>query len=70
MITLPGKAMGGMLAWLKTQGQLPQEELLLVEGFHAAVVERLKSGDTGASPDLLAQLPELRAVAAGKEASE
>lgn len=62
--------MGGVLAWIKGQGQLPEEELLLVEGFHASVVERLKGGDSDASADLLARLPELKAVAAGKEAAE
>ncbi|GAX74437.1 hypothetical protein CEUSTIGMA_g1886.t1 [Chlamydomonas eustigma] len=41
-VMLPGKAMAGVLKWLR--GKLPDEELDLIEKFHADVVEKLKGG--------------------------
>ncbi|KAG1654825.1 hypothetical protein FOA52_009106 [Chlamydomonas sp. UWO 241] len=62
-LSAPGKAMAGVLAFVRAGGSVPEPELAVFEAFHAGVVDALKGGNGG--DDLVARLPELRAAAAG-----
>lgn len=61
MLSVPGKALGGVIAHLK--GALPAEHVAHLSDFHKLVVEGLKSQGNHQNPRLLQLLPELKSMA-------